>query len=349
MPPRSPTSHDVARLAAVSRTTVSYVLNNSDSGIAISETTRKRVLDAARDLGYHPNAAARSLRRQRAGVVGLVTYDTPNRMGSNAFMWLVMDGVLSELGQADMKLIVEAADDDRPDPCVSLVREGHVDGLIVTGARPANTELRVLHADGIPIVLWGRLSGSELPFVDIDNVAAAGAAVEHLLDLGHTRIGCITQAPPMSDTAAADRLLGYRAALEARGIRFDETLVRHGTFDERSGLVAMGSLLDRTERPTAVFVASDEVALGALKAARKAGVAVPDDLAIVGFDDLPIAPFVEPALTTVRVPAREIGSVAARVLMEALSNATSLGEPAQVLTTELIIRDSSGPPRSAPR
>jgi DNA-binding LacI/PurR family transcriptional regulator len=348
MPPRSPTSHDVARLAAVSRTTVSYVLNNSDSGIAISEATRQRVLDAARDLGYHPNAAARSLRRQRAGVVGLVTYDTSDRMGSNAFMWLVMDGVLSELGRTDMRLIVEAANDGRPDPCVSLVREGHVDGLIVTGARPANTELRVLHAEGTPIVLWGRLSGSDLPYVDIDNVAAARSAVEHLLDLGHTRIGCITNAPPLTDTAAADRLEGFRSALESRGLRFDESMVRSGDFDERSGLAAMTSLLERTERPTAVFVASDEVALGALKAAKTAGVAVPGDLAIVGFDDLPIATFVEPTLTTVRVPAREIGRVAARALTDALSDLTSLQEPSQVLRTELIVRDSSGPHQNMP-
>lgn len=345
---RSPTSHDVARLAAVSRTTVSYVLNNSDSGIAISDATRQRVLDAARDLGYHPNAAARSLRRQKAGVVGLVTYDTSNRMAANAFMWLVMDGVMSELGRAGIKLIVETADASRPDPCVSLVREGHVDGLIVTGARPADTELRVLHADGTPIVLWGRLSGSDLPFVDIDNVAAAQIAVEHLLDLGHTLIGCITNAPPSTDTAAADRLLGYRSALESRGIRFDEKLVRHGTFDERSGMKAMTSLLDRSERPTAVFVASDEVALGALKAAKVAGVTVPDDLAVVGFDDLPITPFLEPALTTVRVPAREIGIVAARTLIDALSHSNARRKPSAVLATELIIRDSSGPPRSAP-
>jgi DNA-binding LacI/PurR family transcriptional regulator len=344
MPPRSPTSHDVARLAAVSRTTVSYVLNNSDSGIAISDATRQRVLDAARDLGYHPNAAARSLRRQRAGVVGLVTYDTSNRIGSNAFMWLVMDGVLSELAPTGTRLIVEAANDDRPDPCVSLVREGHVDGLIVTGARPENAELRVLHADGTPIVLWGRLSGSDLPYVDIDNVAAARTAVDHLLDLGHTRIACITNAPPLTDTAAADRLEGFRAALESRGLRFDEGLVRGGHFDEHSGMAAMTSLLERTERPTAVYVASDEVALGALKAARIAGVAVPGDLSIVGFDDLAVATFVEPALTTIRVPAREIGRVAARALMQAVSASTSLRETARVLTTELIVRDSSGPP-----
>jgi DNA-binding LacI/PurR family transcriptional regulator len=348
MPPRSPTSHDVARLAAVSRTTVSYVLNNSDSGIAISDATRQRVLDAARDLGYHPNAAARSLRRQRAGVVGLVTYDTSNRIGSNAFMWLVMDGVLSELGPTGTRLIVEAADDAGPDPCISLVREGHVDGLIVTGARPENAELRVLHADGTPIVLWGRLSGSDLPYVDIDNVAAARIAVEHLLDLGHTRIGCITNAPPLTDTAAADRLEGFRTALESRGIHFDEGLVRSGHFDERSGMAAMTSLLERSQRPTAVFVASDEVALGALKAARIAGVEVPGDLSIVGFDDLAVATFVEPPLTTIRVPAREIGRLAASALMDAVTASTSLRETAHVLTTELIVRDSSGPPRRSP-
>jgi LacI family transcriptional regulator len=262
-------------------------------------------------------------------------------------MWLVMDGIMSELGQSDIKLIVAAADASRPDPCVSLVREGHVDGLIVTGARASDTEIRVLHADGTPIVLWGRLSGSELPFVDIDNVAAARSAVEHLLDLGHTRIGCITNAPTLTDTAAAGRLDGYRSALESRGVRFDEGLVRNGNFDERSGLEAMRSLLDRKERPTAVFVASDEVALGALKAAKIAGVTVPDDLAIVGFDDLPIAPFVEPALTTVRVPAREIGAVAARTLVDALAHPNGRRSTPAVLATELVIRDSSGPPRRA--
>jgi LacI family transcriptional regulator len=337
MPSRSPTSRDVARLAAVSRTTVSYVLNNSDSGIAISKATRQRVLDAARDLGYHPNAAARSLRRQKAGVVGLVTYDTSNRMRANAFMWLVMDGVMSELGAAGMKLIVETAGASGPDPCVSLVRGGHVDGLVVTGARPTDTELRVLHAEGTPIVLWGRLSGSDLPFVDIDNVAAAQLAVDHLLDLGHDRIGCITNAPPLTDTAAADRL------------RIDESLIRHASFDERSGVQAMSSLLDRKDRPSAVFVASDEVALGALKAARQGGVDVPDELSIVGFDDLPIAQYVEPALTTVRVPAREIGVVAARALIDAVSHPNGSGrrKPSTILATELVIRGSTGRPRSA--
>lgn len=349
MPSRSPTSRDVARLAAVSRTTVSYVLNNSDSGIAISEATRQRVLDAARDLGYHPNAAARSLRRQKAGVVGLVTYDTSNRMRANAFMWLVMDGVMSELGGAGMKLIVETAGASGPDPCVSLVRGGHVDGLVVTGARPTDTELRVLHAEGTPIVLWGRLSGSDLPFVDIDNAAAAQLAIDHLLDLGHDRIGCITNAPPLTDTAAADRLRGYRTALEARGIRIDESLIRHASFDERSGLQAMRSLLDHKDRPSAVFVASDEVALGALKAARQGGVDVPDELSIVGFDDLPIAQYVEPALTTVRVPAREIGVVAARALIDAVSHPNGSGrrKPSTILATELVIRGSAGRPRRA--
>jgi len=344
MPTRSPTSHDVARLAGVSRTTVSYVLNDSDSGIAISDATRQRVLDAARDLGYQPNAAARSLRRQKAGVIGLVTYDTSGRLGSNYFIWRVMSGVMAELAEAGVKLIVEAAEPSRPDPCVSLVRQGHVDGLIVTGERTSHSAVRDLHADGIPIILWGRLSGIDLPFVDIDNVAAAQQAVDHLLDLGHTRIACITNAPPRSDTAATDRLQGYRAAMGARGVAVDEQLVRDGGFDESSGLAAMRSLLALDERPTAVFVASDEVALGALKAAKMAGVTVPDDIAIVGFDDLPFAPFVEPALTTVRVPARDIGTVATRSLLDALEHEKTRVAGPIILPTELVVRESSGAP-----
>ncbi|MBA2719135.1 MAG: LacI family DNA-binding transcriptional regulator [Chloroflexi bacterium] len=340
MPPRSPTSRDVARLASVSRTTVSYVLNNSDSGIAVSPATRKRVLDAARDLGYHPNAAARSLRSQKAGVVGLVTYASTMQMGANAFMPLVLDGVMSVLGGAGVKLIVEAAIPGQPDPCVGLARGGHVDALIVTGARPADNGLRVLHADGVPIVLWGMLAGSDLPFVDVDNVAAARMAVEHLLDLGHERIACITNAPPSNNSAAADRLLGYRTALESRGIVVDEVLVRRANYDEVSGFEAMRDLLAQTVRPTGVFVASDEVALGALKAARVIGVTVPDDLAIVGFDDLPIAPFVEPSLTTIRVPAREIGIVAARMIIAMMANGSIA--TSTTLATELIVRESSG-------
>jgi len=255
--------------------------------------------------------------------------------------------VMSELARAGFKLIVEAAGADAPDPCVSLVRGGHVDGLIVTGSRPIDTDLRVLHADGTPIVLWGRLAGSDLPFVDIDNVAAARSAVQHLLDLGHTRIGCITNAPPMTDTAAGDRLLGYRSALERHGIGFDERLVRHATFDERSGLEAMTSLLELERRPSAVFVASDEVALGALKAAKKAGAAVPDDVAIVGFDDLPFSPYIEPALTTVRVPAREIGVVAASSLIDAVANPNARRQPSTILDTELVVRESTGSPLRA--
>jgi DNA-binding LacI/PurR family transcriptional regulator len=152
----------------------------------------------------------------------------------------------------------------------------------------------------------------------------------------------------LTDTAAADRLVGYRSALEGRGIHFDEVLVRHAAFDERSGLDTMSSLLGLDPRPSAVFVASDEVALGALKAAKIAGAAVPDDVAIVGFDDLPFAPYVEPALTTIRVPAREIGVVAARSLVDAISHPNGRRRSSTVLDTELVVRDSSGSPRRMP-
>jgi LacI family transcriptional regulator len=338
---RRTTSLDVARLAGVSRATVSYVLNDSDSGIAISQPTRTRVLEAARQLGYYPNAAARSLRGQRTGVVGLAPHESAYRMTSNAFLPLVIGGITSVFGPADVKLLIEPFDPSQTDPYISLVRGGRVDGIIFAGQRADDEQVRQLYADRVPVVLWGGLPGSDLPYVDIDNVAAARRAVEHLLSLGHRRIACITDGPAGHKYPEVhDRLDGYRTALESHGIPFDESLLRHGDFDEQSGDTAMRSLLAAPERPSAVFVASDEVAFGAMKAAKALGARIPHDLALVGFDDLPTAAFVEPPLTTVRVPAREIGAAAARMLLQILE--TGHRADSVILDTELVVRESSG-------
>ena len=314
---RSVTSHDVARLAGVSRATVSLVLNQV-AGATISEPTRQRVLEAASQLDYHINAAGRSLRRQRTGTIGLIVRQPPGRLSADAFLPPVIEGITSVTGPAGLRLLIEPLDPARPVTYVSLVREGHVDGLIF-GVRSNDVEIVALHAEGVPIVLWGQIPDSGLPFIDVDNVAAARSAVEHLIALGHRRIACITNAHPIKILGeAAGRLSGYRAALEAHGIPIDEDLIRYGDYDERSGFKAMQSLLRQDVTPSAVFVASDEVALGALRAAREAGLRIPGDLAFVGFDDIPIARFVVPALTTVRVPAREIGAGAATILASIL-------------------------------
>lgn len=344
MPKRSVTSHDVARLAGVSRTTVSLVLNRVP-GATISESTRQRVFEAASQLDYHINAAGRSLRRQRTGTIGLIVRQPPDRLSADAFLPPVIEGITSVTGPAGLRLLIETLDPARPVTFVSLVREGHVDGLIF-GVRSDDVGIVGLHDEGVPIVLWGHIPDSGLPFVDVDNVAAAGSAVEHLIALGHRRIACITNAHPIKTVGeAASRLSGYRAALAAGGIAIDEDLIRFGDYDERSGFKAMQSLLRRDVAPTAVFVASDEVALGALRAARDAGLRIPGDLAVVGFDDIPIARFVVPALTTVRVPAREIGAGAATILASMLE--TGQPQESMLLPTELVIRESSAPPRAS--
>jgi LacI family transcriptional regulator len=337
---RAATSHDVARLAGVSRATVSLVLNQVP-GATIRPTTRDRVLEAARKLDYHINAAGRSLSRQRTGIIGLIVR-RPHGLSSDAFLPRVLEGIGSVIGPAGVRLLLEPLDPDHPVSYMSLVREGHVDGLIFSDARADDVSLGELRDDGVPIVLWGQLPKSNLPFVDIDNAAAARIAVEHLVELGHRRIGCITNAHLGQERrAAGERLRGYRQALAEHGIAADDSLIRYGDYEEQSGFDAMRSLLSVAQPPSAVFIASDEVALGALHATREIGVRVPQDVALVGFDDIPISRLVLPSLTTVRVPAREIGVVAATLLL-----ATLKGERPEsvILDTELIVRQSSGGP-----
>lgn len=342
MPRRVVTSHDVARLAGVSRATVSLVLNRV-SGASISEPTRQRVLAAATELDYHINAAGRSLRRQRTDTIGLIVRQPPGRLSADAFLPPVIEGITSVTSPAGLRLLIEPLDPTRPVTYLNLVREGHVDGLIF-GTHADDMEIVGLHAEDLPIVLWGQLPGSGLRFVDVDNAAAARSAVEYLISLGHRRIACITNAHPRGTVGeAAGRLRGYRQGLEAHGFAASKELIRFGNYDERSGLEAMQSLLQEHVPPSAVFVASDEVAIGALRAARDAGLRIPQDIALVGFDDIPISRYVMPALTTVHVPAREIGASAASILVSMLEDGPTLASV--LLPTQIVVRDSTAPPR----
>jgi LacI family transcriptional regulator len=223
-----------------------------------------------------------------------------------------------------------------------LARSRHTDGLILSGPRFDDPYLDQLHQDGFPLVLHGELPGSDIPSVDIDNVQGAATAVNHLLQLGHRRIGMVTNAPPPY-AASRQRLQGYRQALEQAELSFDENLVQYGNFDEESGQSAMEALLAPEADMTAVFVASDMVALGALRTLRERGLHVPEDVAVVGFDDITAARFIAPALTTVRVPTFGLGWTAAELLIRIIRQ-----DPPQqthvLLDTELTVRESSGPP-----
>jgi DNA-binding LacI/PurR family transcriptional regulator len=223
---------------------------------------------------------------------------------------------------------------------LQLVRSKHIDGLILSGPRFDDEALQDLEQHDFPTVLMGQLPGTNICSVDVDNCAAAQMAVEHLISLGHERIVCITNALP-SYTAAADRLSGYRDALYASGLPYDENLVRYGDFSLQSGYRQMQALLDTGVRFTAAFVASDEVLIGAKTALREKGYHVPEDVALVGFDDLPIAYYTDPPLTTVHLPAVELARRASQLLIQMLK-----GQPIQqrkvILETHLVVRKSCG-------
>ena len=337
---RRATSADVAARAGVSRTTVSFVLNGR-ADASIAEPTRRRVKEAARELGYHPHGAARALAGGASDTIGLVLRQSPEQVSADALLSETLWGIGSEAHKGGYRVLVEPLSPDGGH-YMDLVLSERVDGLIVSGPRTDDEELAGLVADDFPVIVQGSLPSLDAPSVDVDNRAGGRVAVEHLLDLGHRRIGCITNAP-LAYTAAAARLKGYEDALDAAGIAPARELVVEGGFDATSGLTAMRELLARAPDLTAVFVASDIVAFGALRALREAGRRVPEDVSVVGFDDIPLACHFDPPLTTVHLPARELGVTAGRVLLERLAGRH--GAARVLLPTALVLRESTAPAR----
>lgn len=334
------TSQDVAELAGVSRTTVSMVLNHIP-GIQISEETRQRVFAAALELNYVPNAAAQALASRSSRIIGLILTRDPHHIASDAFITQVLDGLVQVSHRHGLRLLIDiVAAEHQKQAYLELVRAQRIDGILLSGPRFDDDALRTLHEHGFPTVLVGQVPGSQFYSVDVDNRSAARQAVDHLIRLGHRRIACITNAP-ITYTAASDRLAGYRDALEAAGLLYDESLVRYGDFDPDSGYLQMLDILNLDPRPSAVFVASDVVAFGAQAAIRERGLRIPGDIALVGFDDVPLARFVDPPLTTIRLPAVELARRASEMLIGLIQG----DHPAQknvLLGTSLVIRASCG-------
>ena len=338
--PRRPTSADVATEAGVSRTTVSFVLNGR-TDVRIPTETRQRVLSAATRLGYHPHSPARQLAGGKSRAIAMVLRQTPEQIAADAVLVDTIRGLAGAAHRDGFRVLVEPLAPDGPESSFeALLRAQHADGLVISGPRTDDPSLSALAGEDFPIVIQGSLPGLAVASVDVDNVAGARGAVEHLIALGHRRIACITNAP-IEYTSALDRLIGYRAALSAAGIPVSEDLIEQGAFDARSGHDAMARLLARTTFE-AVFVASDVVALGAIGALREAGLRVPSDVSVVGFDDIPLAAYFDPPLTSVRLPAFELGQAAGRALLERIAQRSI--PTRTLLPTELIVRQSTGPP-----
>lgn len=336
------TSKDVAEKVGVSRTTVSLVLNDV-KGIQISPETRQKVLDTAAELKYVPNAAAQALASSRTKAIGLVLTRTQHHIATDAFLPSIISGLLTTAKKQNIRILVDWVEIDHQESAYfELAHTRRIDGMILSTPRLNDTGLKALENLEIPTVLLGSIVESNLHYVDVDNVSAAEKAVAYLISLGHKDIACITNAPP-EYTSAPERIKGYKNALLKQEIPINEALIRYADFDPDSGHECMKSILQSGEKFSAVFVASDNVAIGAKSALRDARLHIPDDISIVGFDDIPWAKYSDPPLTTVQLPAESIAQSACTLLLNLINDGDRDKQHQIILDTELIIRKSCRP------
>ncbi|NLT54680.1 MAG: LacI family transcriptional regulator [Actinomycetales bacterium] len=332
-PRRQPTLDEVARRAGVSRTAASRVINNAPY---VSQAKRDAVERAVRDLGYHPNRTARALATRQTGVIVLAFSLGEPAVLADPFFAQVIVGVSAALEDTDHHLLLCLAAPGRGLTRLSnLLRTHGADGIMPMSLRGDDPLARIVEDAGLPAVYGGRpVRGEPRWFVDADNYGGARTATEHLIGLGRTRIAMINGLPEthVSET----RFRGFREALAMSGLQ--PHAVEHGDFTEPEGARAMTALLDRSPDLDAVFAASDNMATGALRVLRDSGRAVPDDVAVVGFDDVATAATTSPPLTTIHQPAQALGREMTRMLLAVLAgqDPTPL-----ILPTRLVVRGSA--------
>jgi len=332
------TLEDVAEQAGVSRSTVSRVVNDHPN---VSEDVRKRVLKVIQKTGYRPHAAARTLASQHSWTIGLVLPHSVSFFFTDPYYPHLIKGIALACNQHNytLALFLVGSKDDEEKIFPRVSRKGLLDGVLVQAGHHGDQQIIGDLIDGImPVVVVGRPFRSDnVSFIDIDNDRASYIAVNHLIRLGHQRIGTITG--PENSTVGLDRKAGYLKALTENGHNIDKSLITEGDFTEAGGYSAMQRLLPAN--PNAIFAASDVMALGAMRAVRAAGLRIPDDVAFVGFDDLPLASLPDVQLTTVRQPVIQFGIRAVEILIDQIEN--GIDPPRHViLDTELIVRESCG-------
>jgi LacI family transcriptional regulator len=329
------TLDDIARLAGVSRATASRALNNRPN---VSPAVRQRVQEILHETGFQPNAAAHSLASQRSDLIGLVISRTVQSIFSDPYFPRLAEGIAQACNQHHytFSLFIEYEVETL---FRRITRRGFLGGLIVQVEGLDNPLIPMLiRQTDLPVVVVGRPPvGTHVSYLDVDNMTGAYQAVAHLISLGHRRIGTITG--PMISGSGQDRLAGYRKALQSHGIEIDHALIAEGDYTEEGGYRGAQPIM--AQKPSALFVASDSMARGAIRALKEMNLAVPRDVAIIGYDDLPPATMTSPLLTTVRQPIKGIGSLAVETLLDILENGP---EPVRTTTlpTELVIRESCG-------
>jgi LacI family transcriptional regulator len=329
------TIREVAEKAGASVTTVSHVINETRH---VSDEVRLRVLDAMKELNYRPNALARSLRMGQTHTLALILPDSANPFFAD--IGRAVEDCAFQLGYSVI-LCNTQGDPRREYLYVDVLSKKQVDGIIFVATGEQVASLNFLQSRAMPVVVVNRdLSNIEVDLIFTDNLQGGYLATHHLLTLGHRRIACI--AGPSDLTLGADRVAGYRRALEEAGLVYDERLVLAGDYQPASGFRVTHDLLGRRDPPTAIFACNDLMALGALRAAVEAGRRVPADLSIIGFDDIELARFTNPPLTTIAQDKDEIGAQAVRRLVERITTKPGACQRS-VLPTHLVQRESTGP------
>jgi LacI family transcriptional regulator len=331
---RKLTLEDIAEKAGVSRATVSRVVNNYPH---ITPDVRERVQKVIQESGYRPHKIARSLASKRSGVIGLVIPHTASTILTNPYFLYLIDSITRATNHNDLTLALFLfhSTDEQERVAKSIFNTSLLDGVVITADRREHAFVRQLMEHGVPVVFIGKPEPDvDVPYVNVDNENGGYIATSHLIQRGRRRVSAITA---LDNTAGDDRYAGYLRALESCGLPFDQSLVADGDFSQESGYLAMQELLKAS--PDAVFVASDLMAMGAQRAIRDAGLRVPEDIAMVGFDDLPQAALAEPALTTIRQPINQLGPVAIQLLQEVIEQPHDVVK-SRVLPVELVLRVS---------
>ncbi|WP_419784243.1 LacI family DNA-binding transcriptional regulator [Maridesulfovibrio sp.] len=324
---------DVARLAQVSTATVSRVINSPET---VRESTRKKVLRAMKMCNYKYNALARGFVTKKSNTIGLIIPNINNPVFAESTL-----GVQEYANSKNIKVILgnTSYDAEQEQSVIKALRESQVDGLIITSTDPKGKLIKSLTEENVPIVLlFSTIKPGPISAVGVDNYRGGYEATEHLISLGHRRIGMVSGNFAISDRAH-HRWHGYRQCLKDNNIPYDSQLLIQTEYSLEGGRDSIGKLLQLDAPPSAVFCSNDYLALGAIKGAMQAGLTLPEDLSIVGFDDMPTASYMIPALTTINQPAYEMGRTACEILLQIMEDPTLVMQ--HMMETKLVVREST--------
>ena len=331
------TLREVAQKAGLSVTTVSRALNGHDD---VAAETKQAIRDVANELGYVPNLSARRLKMEKADAIGLIL-PKENLRFSDPFFSDLLSGIVEQSSQYGFELNITTplTADKVEEEYLSYIRSRRVDGFIIVRVQQDDSRIGLLQEHDFPFVAFGR-NGTEAdyPFVDEDGAAGIKTIVSHLVALGHTRLACITE--PLHLAKASARLQGFLDGLAEHGLTAVADYIIEGSFRQRSGYTCTQELLNLAQPPTAIVTVNDLLALGAMNAVRARGLTVGQDISITGFDDILLAEYANPPLTTLHLPAHQLGILLCQTLIKVINKEAV--NPQIILVPDLIIRSSTG-------